>query len=82
MTNDVAIFLDLDNLVIGAKQANVTFDINLVLEHIKEITDGRIVLRNAYGAGRQSQSLMQELAQAGFIHNATVPSAEFILSDE
>ncbi len=67
MTNDVAIFLDLDNLVIGAKQVNLSFDINLVLEHIKKITDGRIVLRNAYGAGKQSQGLLQELAQAGFI---------------
>ncbi|MDX1414002.1 MAG: NYN domain-containing protein [Candidatus Promineifilaceae bacterium] len=67
MTNDVAIFLDLDNLVIGAKQANVPFDINLLLDHIREITNGRIVLRNAYGAGRQSQSLLQELAHAGFV---------------
>ncbi len=67
MTNDVAIFLDLDNLVIGAKQANLTFDINLVLDHIKELTDGRIVLRQAYGAGRQSQMIQKELAQAGFI---------------
>jgi len=67
MTNDVAIFLDLDNLVIGAKQANLTFDINLVLDHLKEVTDGRIVLRHAYGAGRQSQTILQELAQAGFI---------------
>ena len=67
MTNDVAIFLDLDNLVIGAKQINLSFDINLVLEHIKTITSGRVVLRNAYGAGKQSQSLLQELAQAGFI---------------
>ena len=67
MTNDVAIYLDLDNLVIGAKQANLAFDINLVLDHIKEVTDGRIVLRNAYGAGRQSQVILHELAQAGFI---------------
>ncbi|UCC54589.1 MAG: NYN domain-containing protein [Anaerolineaceae bacterium] len=67
MTNDVAIFLDLDNLVIGAKQANLTFDINLVLDHLKQITDGRIVLRQAYGAGRQSQLILQELAQAGFV---------------
>ncbi len=71
MSNDVAIFLDLDNLVIGAKQVNLSFDINLVLDHIKKITDGRIVLRQAYGAGRQSQKLLQELAQAGF----TVQSA-------
>jgi uncharacterized LabA/DUF88 family protein len=67
MTNDVAIFLDLDNLVIGAKQVNVNFDINLVLDHIKEITDGRVVLRNAYGAGRQSQAVLQELAHVGFV---------------
>ena len=67
MTNDVAVFLDLDNLVIGAKQVKLSFDINLVLDHIKKITDGRIVLRHAYGAGRQSQGQLQELAQAGFI---------------
>lgn len=67
MTNDVAVFLDLDNLVIGAKQVKLSFDINLVLDHIKKITDGRIVLRHAYGAGRQSQTQLQELAQAGFI---------------
>jgi len=67
MTNDVAIFLDLDNLVIGAKQASLSFDINLVLDHIKQVTAGRIVLRQAYGAGRQSQLISQELAQAGFV---------------
>jgi uncharacterized LabA/DUF88 family protein len=67
MTNDVAIYLDLDNLVIGAKQINLTFDINLVLDHIKKITNGRIVLRHAYGAGKQSQNQLQELAQAGFV---------------
>lgn len=76
MSNDVAIFLDLDNLVIGAKQVNLSFDINLVLDHIKKITGGRIVLRQAYGAGRQSQGLLQELAQAGF----TVQSATRINS--
>mgnify|MGYP001828874793 FL=1 len=67
MTNDVAVFLDLDNLVIGAKQIKLSFDINLVLDHIKKITAGRIVLRHAYGAGRQSQGQLQELAQAGFV---------------
>lgn len=71
MINDVAIFLDLDNLVIGAKQVNLNFDINLVLDHIKMVTDGRIVLRQAYGAGRQSQEILQGMAQAGF----TVQSA-------
>ncbi len=71
MTNDVAIFLDLDNLVIGAKQVNLPFDINLVLDAIKQLTNGRVVLRQAYGAGRQSQETLKELAQAGF----TVQSA-------
>lgn len=71
MTNDVAVFLDLDNLVIGAKQVNLTFDIHLILEHIKKLTEGRVVLRQAYGAGRQSQDVMKQLAQAGF----TVQSA-------
>lgn len=66
MTNDIAIFLDLDNLVIGAKQANLPFDINLILEHIKKLTNGRIVLRRSYGDWRQSQKLMQDLAAAGF----------------
>jgi uncharacterized LabA/DUF88 family protein len=72
MSNDVAIFLDLDNLVIGAKQADLVFDIDLALEALKELTGGRIVLRQAYGAGRQSQSLMQEMAEAGFeVQSAT-----------
>ncbi|GJM40416.1 MAG: hypothetical protein DHS20C20_06980 [Ardenticatenaceae bacterium] len=64
--NDVAVLLDLDNLVIGTKQINLTFDINLVLAHIKEITNGRIVLRKSYGDSRQDQQLIRELATAGF----------------
>ena len=70
--NDVAIFLDLDNLVIGAKQAGMTFDINLVLNHIKKVTNGRIVLRRSYGDWRQSQQLMKELASAGFTTQSTI----------
>lgn len=65
-SNDVAILLDLDNLVIGTKQVNLNFDINLVLEHIKKLTNGRVVLRNAYGDSRQDQQLIRQLATAGF----------------
>jgi uncharacterized LabA/DUF88 family protein len=72
MTNDVAIFLDLDNMVIGAKQANLTFDINLILDHIKEITNGRIVLRRSYGDWRQNRELLKELTTAGFLIQSTV----------
>lgn len=70
--NDVAIFLDLDNIAIGAKQANLTFDINLILEEIKRVTNGRIVLRRSYGDSRQGQKLLKELATAGFTTQSTV----------
>ncbi|MCP4363194.1 MAG: NYN domain-containing protein [Chloroflexi bacterium] len=72
MTNDVAIFLDLDNLVIGAKQANLTFDINLIVDHIKKMTNGRVVLRRSYGDWRQNQQLMKNLAVAGFTTQSTI----------
>lgn len=71
-TNDVAILLDLDNLVIGAKQINLSFDIKLVLEHIKKLTNGRIVLRHSYGDWRQDQQLMRDLATAGFITQSAI----------
>ena len=64
--NDVAILLDLDNLVIGAKQINLSFDIKLVLDHIKKLTNGRIVMRHSYGDWRQDRQLMRDLASAGF----------------
>jgi uncharacterized protein (TIGR00288 family) len=72
MSNDIAIFLDLDNLVIGAKQINLDFDINLVLAKIKEMTNGRIVMRRSYGDWRQSTRLMQDLAAAGFTTQSAV----------
>ena len=71
-SNDVAIMLDLDNLVIGAKQINLSFDVNLVLEHIKKLTNGRIVLRHSYGDWRQDQQLMRDLATAGFITKSAI----------
>jgi uncharacterized LabA/DUF88 family protein len=70
--NDVAILLDLDNLVIGAKQINLAFNINVVLEHIKKLTNGRIVLRRSYGDWRQDQQLMRELASAGFVTQSAI----------
>lgn len=72
MSNDVAIFLDLDNLVIGAKQAKITFDVNLVLDKIKEMTNGRVVLRRSYGDWRQDQKLLEQLTTAGFTTQSTV----------
>jgi uncharacterized protein (TIGR00288 family) len=72
MNNDVAILLDLDNLVIGAAEANLAFDVQLILKSVKELTSGRIVLRRAYGDWRQRQNMPKELASAGFELQATV----------
>ena len=72
MSNDVAIYLDLDNVIIGAQEANLTFDINLILEYVEAWTKGRIVLRRAYGDWRQRAQLTKELASAGFELQAAV----------
>jgi hypothetical protein len=72
MDNDVAIFLDLDNLVIGAQEANLTFDVGLLLARVRELGGGRIVLRRAYGDWRQRPNLTKELAEAGFELQSTV----------
>ncbi|MGW8318188.1 MAG: NYN domain-containing protein [Candidatus Promineifilaceae bacterium] len=72
MDNDVAIFLDLDNVVIGATEASLTFDVDLVLEHIRSLTQGRIVLRRAYGDWRQRANMTKDLATAGFELQSTV----------
>lgn len=73
MKNDIAVFLDLDNLVIGAKQANLQFDINFILDKIWSMTNnGRIVLRKSYGDWRQNQKLLEQLTIAGFTTQSTV----------
>jgi uncharacterized LabA/DUF88 family protein len=72
MNNDIAIFLDLDNLVIGALEVNLTFDVDLMLSHISSIVEGRIVLRRAYGDWRQRANLTKKLATAGFELQSTV----------
>lgn len=64
--HDVAIFLDTDNLIIAAQEARVLFDINIVLDHIKELTGGRIVLRRAYGEWRPNTEMPRQVAAAGF----------------
>jgi uncharacterized LabA/DUF88 family protein len=78
MTNDIAIFLDLDNLVIGARDANLNFDVNLIIDQVKQRTGGRVVLRRAYSGNlRQDQKLMKELATAGFTMQSAVPLNNF-----
>lgn len=78
MANDVAIFLDLDNLVIGARDANLTFDANLLVDNIKRRTGGRVVLRRAYSGNlRQDQKLMKDVATAGFTMQSAVALNNF-----
>jgi hypothetical protein len=72
MNNDVAVYLDLDNLVIGATEANLKFDVDLLLQHIKKLTGGRLVLRRAYGDWRQRGNMTRSLAAAGFELQSTV----------
>lgn len=66
MTNNIALFLDLDNIVIGATEAKIAFDPILILAKIEKSCKGRIVLRRAYGDWRQHQTLPRQLATAGF----------------
>ena len=78
MANDVAIFLDLDNLVIGARDANLAFDVNLIIDDVKRRTGGRVVLRRAYSGNlRQDQKLIKDIATAGFTMQSAVPLNNF-----
>jgi hypothetical protein len=76
--NDVALFLDLDNLVIGARESNLNFDVNLILDHIQARTQGRVVLRRAYsGNPRPDPKMMKELGAAGFTMQSAVTLNNF-----
>ncbi len=66
MIDDVAVFLDLDNILISARELNLSFDIQLILKHLETLTGGRIVLRRAYGDWRQNSGVPEALAAAGF----------------
>ncbi len=81
MNNDVAVFVDLDNVAIGASEANIKFDVQLLLTHIQKETDGRIVLRKAYADWRQHRHLPKALAAAGFELHTTVNFMDKNLAD-
>lgn len=66
MSNKTAIFIDVDNIVIGAQEAKVPFEIPLILEYLREHFDAKVVLRWAYGDWRQNQSIPRQLATTGF----------------
>ncbi len=59
-------FLDLDNLLIGAAEARLPFDVKLIVDQVEELVGGRAVLRRAYGDYRQQSHIPRQLALAGF----------------
>ena len=81
MEKDVAILIDLDNITIGATEANLKFDVTPILEYVKDLTQGRIVLRRAYGDWRQHPNMPKQLASAGFELQSTVNRMSKNLAD-
>ncbi len=73
MDNNIAIFLDLDNAVIGAAEAGYSFDVEAVIERVCAETGGRVVLRRAYGDWRSQKMLTRQLAAQGFVLQSVVP---------
>lgn len=63
---EIAVFLDLDNMIISANDVKLHFDVDLILQHVRELTGGRIVLRRAYANHGQSQDVVRSIGQAGF----------------
>ncbi|HFC12386.1 MAG TPA: NYN domain-containing protein, partial [Anaerolineae bacterium] len=66
MTRNIAIFLDLDNILIGANEVHLPVDIKLIVTTVEELVGGRAVLRYAYGDYRHYQQIPRLLTQAGF----------------
>lgn len=66
MTRNIAIFLDLDNLLIGANEVHLPFDIKLIINTVETLVGGRAVLRHAYGDYRHQPQAPRLLTQAGF----------------
>ena len=73
MPSNIAVFLDLDNMLIGANEAGFVFDVEIILEQVMAFTNGRIVHRQAYGDWRTHQSQIKELTRLGFDIQAVVP---------
>ncbi len=70
--SDIALFLDLDNFTIGARHAGLNLDVDLLLTYVEQQLEGRVVLRRAYGDSRQNNTLLRQLATAGFVIQAAI----------
>jgi uncharacterized protein (TIGR00288 family) len=68
---NLALFLDFDNVAIGARDARQRFDIRVVLERLLE--KGKIVVKKAYADWSYYQDYMQDLHHSA-IELIEVPS--------
>ena len=60
----VAVFVDFDNVAIGAREAGGQFDVRRLLERVVE--EGRVVLRRAYADWTGHTAMKKALHEAGF----------------
>lgn len=59
----LALFVDLENLALGARDTNTTFDINLVIERLLE--KGKIIVKKAYADWNRYSDYKRTLHEAG-----------------
>lgn len=64
MTEAIAIFVDFDNVAIGAREARCSFDIGPLVERV--LTEGRVVLKRVYADWTGHESHKRALHEAGF----------------
>ena len=60
----IAVFVDFDNVAIGAREAGGTFEVRRLMERIVE--EGRVVLRRAYADWTGHGAMKKALHEAGF----------------
>jgi uncharacterized protein (TIGR00288 family) len=59
---NLAVFMDFDNIALGARDAHIRFDINLLLQRLLE--KGRILVKKAYADWSHHKEYMQDLHEA------------------
>ncbi len=60
---NLALFIDFDNVALGARDAGVKFDVNLLLQRLLE--KGKIIVKKAYADWSHYQEYMKDLHEAG-----------------
>ncbi len=60
---NLALFVDFDNVALGARDARQRFDIQLILQRLLE--KGKIIVKRAYADWRHHKEYLQDMHQAG-----------------